>query len=248
MKQNSTRTRNLSKSGRQNFFAIAADFIRSSRCTGISSALVAGCQPSVAKADLFMSRKLKRIGIFAGTFNPIHSGHISLALQALEASGLDKIYFMPERRPRHKTNVEHYGHRVAMIRSALLPHPRLDVLETDDISFTVNRTLSRLNILFAGSELVFLVGSDVAPHILDWPGGSKLLAEHELIIGQRVDTLKSPLIDTPNPRRLLVLEHPAPEISSHEVRKGLRERRYVRGLLSSVAHYSNRNWLYVSVG
>lgn len=194
-----------------------------------------------------MSRR-QRIGIFAGTFNPIHSGHISFALQALEAAGLDKIYFMPERRPRHKTNVEHYGHRVAMIRRALQPHPRLEVLETDDVSFTVNRTLPRLKTQLAGSELIFLVGSDVAPHIPDWPGGSKLLAEHELIVGRRANMLGMPLVTTPNLRRLQILAHPAPEISSHEVRKGLRERRYVRGLLSSVAHYSNRNWLYVSVG
>jgi nicotinate-nucleotide adenylyltransferase len=195
-----------------------------------------------------MSKKSKRIGIFAGTFNPIHSGHISFALQALETAGIDKIYLMPERRPRHKTNVEHYGHRVAMIRRALLPHPRLEVLETDDVSFTVNRTLPRLKNSFKGSELIFLVGSDVVPHILDWPGGSKLLAEHELIIGQRADMLETPLIEAPVLRRLQILDHPAPEISSREVRKGLRERRYVRGLLSSVVHYSNRNWLYVSVG
>ena len=194
----------------------------------------------------------QRIGIYSGTFNPVHSGHITFALQTLERAGLDTIYFMPERRPRHKKNVEHYGHRVAMLNRALRPHPRLEVLETDDASFTVARTHTRLQHQFADAELVFLMGSDVVQHLHLWPRVEKLLATSELAIGLRVDDsmqeIRTRLAELPIAYdQVCIVESFAPDVSSHEVRKGLRERRYVRGLLSSVAHYSNRNWLYVSL-
>jgi len=195
---------------------------------------------------------MKRIGIYSGTFNPVHSGHITFALQTLERAGLDAIYFMPERRPRHKQNVEHYGHRVAMLQRALQPHPRLEVLETDDVSFTVARTYTRLRHQFVDAELVFLMGSDVLRHLQSWPRVENLLSASELVVGLRAeDTLQEvytqlatlPIANS----RTHIIKSFAPDVSSHEVRKGLRERRYVRGLLLSVLNYSNRNWLYVSL-
>jgi nicotinate-nucleotide adenylyltransferase len=69
-----------------------------------------------------------RIGIYSGTFDPVHSGHISFALQSLKAAKLDKVYFLPERRPRNKQQVEHFGHRVAMLKRAIKPYPEFNVL------------------------------------------------------------------------------------------------------------------------
>lgn len=198
-----------------------------------------------------MSKPL-RIGIYSGTFNPVHSGHVTFALQALQTAKLDKVYFLPERRPRYKQNVEHYGHRIAMIRRALHLHPKLEVLETDDISFTVSRTLPRLELRFPGAELVFLMGSDVAIHVSSWPNIDMLLERSELAIGLRAGTswqdvcLRLSPLTVPR-HKLHVVQSFAPDVSSKLVRQGLRERRYVRGLLSSVVQYSNRNWLYVSL-
>jgi len=198
-----------------------------------------------------MSRPL-RIGIYSGTFNPVHSGHVTFALQALQTANLDKVYFLPERRPRYKQNVEHYGHRIAMIRQALHLHPKLDVLETDDVSFTVTRTLPRLERRFTGAELVFLMGSDVSIHMSSWPNIELLLERSELAIGLRAGTswhdVRLRLSALPaTPRAVHVVESYAPHVSSKKVRQGLRERRYVHGLLASVARYSNKNWLYVSL-
>jgi nicotinate-nucleotide adenylyltransferase len=198
-----------------------------------------------------MSKAL-RIGIYSGTFNPVHSGHVTFALQTLQAANLDKIYFMPERRPRYKQNVEHYGHRVAMIRQALKLHPKLEVLETDDVSFTVSRTLPRLELQFPGAQLVFLMGSDIVAHLHSWPNADLLLRRSELAVGLRTDAswhdvrLRLSALPTSHDR-VHIVESFAPDVSSKQVRQGLRERRYVRGLLSSVAHYSNRNWLYISL-
>src|SRR3982750_4185468 len=101
---------------------------------------------------------MARIGIYAGVFDPVHAGHIAFALQAGDKARLDKIYFLPERRPRHKQGVEHFGHRVAMLKRASKPHTKLDVLELEDISFNMERTLPRLQKKLKGEQLVFLFG------------------------------------------------------------------------------------------
>jgi nicotinate-nucleotide adenylyltransferase len=212
---------------------------------------LARCPPNAVKAGQSMSNKL-RVGIYSGTFNPVHSGHVTFALQALESAKLDIIYFMPERRPRQKQHVEHYGHRVAMITRALKPHPRLDVLETDDVSFTVARTFTRLQQRFQDAELVFLMGSDVVSHLHTWPAIDKLLTNSELVVGLRAGTSVSDLwgslatLPITN-NRVHMLYSYAPNVSSTEVRQGIRERRHAPGMLYSVAQYSNRNWLYVAL-
>jgi nicotinate-nucleotide adenylyltransferase len=194
----------------------------------------------------------QRIGIYAGTFDPVHGGHVSFALQALQAAKLDKVYFVPERRPRGKRQVEHFGHRVAMLERAAAPHPRFEVLELVDVSFNVERTLPRLRRQFAADELVFLFGSDVLAGLRDWPAADRLLADHELVIGlrQQDDRLSARRIieawPTP-PKALTMFASYAPEVSSGRVRQALRQRQPTDGLLTSVERYSDRHWLYVSL-
>ena len=194
-----------------------------------------------------------RIGIYAGTFDPVHAGHVSFALQALEAVKLDKIYFLPERRPRNKQHVEHFGHRVAMLKRAARPHPQFDVLELVDVSFDMERTLPKLQQQFGGCRLVFLLGSDLVPGLQDWPRSDRLLAGNELVIGLRHkdkrESLHKIIEDWPTqPKAVTLFPSYAPEVSSGGVREALRKRQPAKGLLSSVERYSDHHWLYVSLG
>jgi nicotinate-nucleotide adenylyltransferase len=194
----------------------------------------------------------KRLGIYAGTFDPVHIGHITFALQALEAGNLDHIYFLPERRPRAKVGVEHFGHRVAMLKRALRPYPQFSVLELVDVSFSVQRTLPTLQQKFAQAQLVFLFGSDVIPGLAAWPNADKLLEGGELIIGLRNDdnrTLVKQTVDQwpTQPKRVTIFSSYAPQVSSGKVRSALRKHQPISGLLQSVERYSDHNWLYVSL-
>ncbi|HEY5152995.1 MAG TPA: nicotinate-nicotinamide nucleotide adenylyltransferase [Candidatus Saccharimonadales bacterium] len=194
----------------------------------------------------------KRIGIYAGTFDPVHSGHVTFALQALQAAGLDKVYFLPERRPRNKQHVAHFGHRVAMLRRALKPHPQFDALELVDVSFSVERTLPELQREFKGDQLVFLFGSDVLRRLRDWPDADRLLSGSELVIGLRAQDDRQELhrlIEAwpTQPKALTMFASYAPDVSSGRVREALRRHQSTSGLLSSVERYSDRNWLYVSL-
>jgi nicotinate (nicotinamide) nucleotide adenylyltransferase len=198
--------------------------------------------------------KARRIGIFAGTFDPVHSGQIAFALIALEQAGLDQIYFMPERRPRHKKHVEHYGHRVAMIRQALALHPKLEVLETDDISFTVHRTYRRLHSQFDGAQLVLLMGAEQLAKLPQWEGADRIWVDDttELVLGLRETSnesvVRAGLAMMPlAAEQVRLLPAPSPMVSDYTVQRGLREHRYVPGLLSTVARYCSRQWLYVQL-
>jgi nicotinate-nucleotide adenylyltransferase len=193
----------------------------------------------------------KKIGIYAGTFDPVHAGHVAFALQAVKTAGLERLYFLPERRPRGKQHVEHFGHRVAMLRQALKPHPQFAVLELPDTSFSVRYTLPRLRKRFGKAELFFLFGSDVTDHIQEWPEADQLL-KHELIIGLRgkddSKNLQQAIADWPvQPRAVTLLNSHAPTVSSGKIRRALGLGRKAPGSLASVARYSNRHWLYVTL-
>jgi nicotinate-nucleotide adenylyltransferase len=194
---------------------------------------------------------MSRIGIYSGTFDPVHSGHITFALQSLKAAKLDSVYFLPERRPRNKQQVEHFGHRVAMLKRALKPYPEFKVLELVDINFSVGGTLPKLRQLFLGDELVFLFGSDVVGGLASWPHSKELLGSSELVIGLRFQAERSAIHDIveswqAQPKTVTIFDSFAPEVSSSRIREALRRRQPTKGLLKSVEHYNNRNWLYVS--
>lgn len=194
---------------------------------------------------------MARIGIYAGTFDPVHAGHLGFALQALAAAKLDRVYFLPERQPRGKHHVEHFGHRVAMLRQATAPYPEFDVLETVDANFSVKRTLPYLQSRFADDELVFLFGSDILPKLHTWPQANQLLKNSELVIGLRQQDNRQEVRDIVEawpvpPKALTMFVSYAPDISSGGVRRALAKGQPAKGLLTSVERYSNRHWLYVS--
>jgi nicotinate-nucleotide adenylyltransferase len=194
----------------------------------------------------------KRIGVYAGTFDPVHAGHISFALQAIHAGKLDEVIFLPERQPRFKQGSEHFGHRVAMLTRATRPHRKLHVLELTDKHFSVRKTLPALRRLFKDADLVFLVGSDVLTHLKDWPGADILLQTSELLVGVRGDEplawAEHQIADLPiPPRASLVIRSHAASISSGLIRSALRRNKTVAGILPSVQRYARQNWLYVSV-
>lgn len=196
--------------------------------------------------------KGRRIGIYAGTFDPVHAGHIAFALQAIQVAKLDEVVFMPERQPRFKRSTEHFGHRVAMLNRAVTPHQKLAVLELTDRHFSVRRTLPQLRNLFDGAELVFLAGSDILSHLAHWPDVEQLLAGCELVIGVRGDEplewAKDQITMLPiQPRKYAVFRSHAPKVSSGRIRDALRRNAHVEGSLPSVRRYAAQNWLYVSV-
>lgn len=127
----------------------------------------------------------RRIGIYSGTFDPVHTGHVAFALAAREACSLDEVIFLPEAEPRKKAIVTEMVHRMALIEKVTQTISELRVVELSSRQFTPESTLRELRHLLGDAELTLLIGSDVVSHLLDWPNITMLLSEVSLAIGMR---------------------------------------------------------------
>jgi nicotinate-nucleotide adenylyltransferase len=138
----------------------------------------------------------RRIGIYSGTFDPIHEGHIAFGLETMRACGLDRVVLLPERNPRGKNGVSDIAERVARIREMILPSPPLEVHLLGSEQFTVKDTLPEVRRLLGDAELTLLVGSDVVHTFLHrWDQLEVLLTDVSLAIGIRVTQTREEVID-----------------------------------------------------
>lgn len=129
-----------------------------------------------------------KVGIYAGTFDPVHQGHIGFCRAALQACRLDQLQLLPEAKPRGKTNVTSLAERLHMLELAVADEPAMHVLQLPHPQFTVARTLPLLTQRFEGDQLFFLVGSDVVrTFTYRWPGLPELLSTVHLVVGLRKD-------------------------------------------------------------
>lgn len=192
---------------------------------------------------------MKRIGILAGTFDPIHKGHISFALQAIESAGLSEVVLLPEPKPRHKHDVTHVSHRIAMIKRAIKPYPKIKLLEIPDKQFTVATSLPRLNQSYPNQQLLLLIGTDVLSHITVWPHIRQLLKTVGLVVAVRGEKderhahqLLSLLPVEPPESHVLVSNYKM--ASSRQIRTQLRKGQKPDGMLDAAMQYANEHWLY----
>lgn len=197
--------------------------------------------------------RMKRIGIFSGTFDPVHKGHVAFALQALEQADLDEVYFAPEVKPRRKPHVTHYAHRVAMLKLATRSYKNLKVLELPDRYFTAQRTIPKLQAKFPKQRLVLLLGSDLFEHLANWSQIEVLLRHMGLVVGARgtydVSEALQKLPHLPaQPLEFHVLDSIERQISSARIRQALCEGKAVKDLIPSIKSYAEKNWLYHDIG
>jgi nicotinate-nucleotide adenylyltransferase len=128
----------------------------------------------------------KKVGIYSGTFDPVHTGHLAFALQALKQCGLNEVAFAPERQPRAKVAVTELKHRLALLEHALAAQPALYSLQLGSDQFSVADTMPELEQRYPGAELVLLIGSDIVQTFsYRWDGLETLLRRMSLAIGMR---------------------------------------------------------------
>lgn len=116
---------------------------------------------------------MKKMGLFGGTFDPIHKGHVSMALRLAQKMELDGVVLMPTFVPPHKIkeNMASAEHRLAMCRLAAEEHPLLCVsdleLQRGGASFTVD-TLTALSEQYPDTQWHLLVGADMFTTLRTW--------------------------------------------------------------------------------
>lgn len=136
---------------------------------------------------------MARIGLFGGTFNPIHHGHIAVARQLRQAFPLDRIYLVPARVPPHKTHsgIVPAAHRLAMIELAIKEADDTGLCLSDaelrrtGPSYTVDTVAAFRKCLEPDDELFLIMGADAFLELDAWRQWRSLLASVSLIVMSR---------------------------------------------------------------
>ena len=136
----------------------------------------------------------KHIGVFGGTFDPIHNGHIAPTLAAANLIGLNKVLLVPCHVPPHKSAPSvTAANRLNMVKLAAAASPVLAVddieLKKDAPSYTVN-TLRSLRLRWPQSHLYFVMGMDSLVNFESWFQWESILTLSNLIVCQRGNNLK----------------------------------------------------------
>ena len=189
------------------------------------------------------------LGVIGGSFDPVHRGHLFIALLAREAAGLDEVLFVPARRPPHKPDraMAPPNDRLAMLKLALRDEPasRLSSieLEPDGPRYTVD-TLSRLRETHPGTDLSFILGFDSLRELVHWREPDRILDEFRVIAVDRPGVDPSVIPDRVRRRCLLVEGNPF-AVSSTVVRARVARGLSIRHLVpDAVAAYIERRGLY----
>ena len=117
--------------------------------------------------------KTQKIGVFGGTFHPVHNGHLALAKHAAKALGIDRVLFVIDRIPPHKTLAEGADdtERLEILRLSVEDEPLFEAetmeLERDGKSYSVD-TLRELKKRYPDSQLYFFMGSDMLNSFSTW--------------------------------------------------------------------------------
>lgn len=195
-------------------------------------------------------KKVRKIGIMGGTFDPIHIGHLILGEAAYEQFGLDEVWFMPAGNPPHKRN--RIGRasdeqRVEMVRRAISSNPHfvlsLEEMNEDGYSYTY-RTLERLNAQYTQSEFYFIIGADSLFDFDTWREPQRIADVCKIVVATRNQISPEVFESVLNQRReqfhgsFLKLDTPNLDISSQTIRSWIKEHQTVRYYLpESVRNY-----------
>ena len=139
--------------------------------------------------------KLKRVGLFGGSFDPIHSAHIAVAEAAIKKFQLDRVIFIPSGSPPHKTrSLVSYPHRFAMVALACAQNPKFVVSAAESgadqsgrtVIYSVDTVRSFRKMFRANSvKLYFILGADQFLGIGTWKNCETLLGLCDFIVANR---------------------------------------------------------------
>jgi nicotinate-nucleotide adenylyltransferase len=195
-----------------------------------------------------------RLGIFGGSFDPVHNGHLALAHAAQQQAGLDEVWFMPtatqplKRDGARATNED----RVEMLRLATRDKPnwRVCTIEIDrgGLSYTVD-TLRQLGEELPDTAFFFLIGSDALRDVARWKEPRELFRMATPLVVHRagdpapdLESLALLCTETTQPQRV---EMPAMAISSTDIRRRCANGEQLGDLLPPVvADYIEANKIY----
>jgi nicotinate-nucleotide adenylyltransferase len=167
-----------------------------------------------------------RLGIFGGSFNPVHLGHISLAEKALSELKLDRVVFIPAYRSPFKLDANGMEtsaiDRIDMLAASIAGDSRftIDICEIrrEGVSYTIDTLKDIIERYLPEGKPALIIGDDLAAEFPKWRESGKILELADIAIGRRINS-KAAEYSFPH----IIIENEVMSISSQEIRQGISE-------------------------
>lgn len=199
--------------------------------------------------------KSKKIGLYYGSFNPIHIGHLVVARKALDDTDLDEVWFVVSPQNPHKQNTNELidaDHRLNMVKKAIEGVPDF---KTCDIEFNLPQPsythvgLKILRDTNSDTQFTIIGGTDLQRKIVTWKFYEEILDHHDLIIYPRhmsgKDLKLNGVNDFIESKTMHLLNVPKLEISATYIREHLKKGKSIQYLIpDSVIEYIKENKLF----
>ncbi|MGL5889800.1 MAG: nicotinate (nicotinamide) nucleotide adenylyltransferase [Bacteroidia bacterium] len=172
----------------------------------------------------------KKTGLFFGSFNPVHAGHMVLANYMIEFTDLDKLWFVvsPHNPLKEKKSLLADHHRLEMVNRAIGDHPNLKASNIEfklpQPSYTVN-TLAWLSEKYPENKFVLIMGSDNLHSLKKWKNYEVILEHYEIYVYPRPGFDGAEFRNHPSVK---FTEAPVMEISSTFIREALKNKKDIR--------------------
>ena len=171
-----------------------------------------------------------KIGLFFGSFNPVHVGHMVLANYMLEYTDLDKVWFVisPQNPFKKKESLLDEKQRLHMVSLAIGDNNKLKASDIEfklpQPSYTIN-TLAHLSEKYPKNEFALIMGADNLESFHKWKNYEEILKHHDIYVYPRINSNGGDLANHP---KVKITNAPLIEISSTEIRKAIKEKKDVR--------------------
>ena len=171
-----------------------------------------------------------KIGLFFGSFNPVHNGHLMLANYIVEYTDLDSVWFVvsPQNPFKDKESLLQDRHRFDMLEMAVRNDERFEVCDIEfnmpKPSYTID-TLTRLSELYPETEFHLICGMDNLVNFKKWKNAQEILDNYHLLVYPRKGYEGGDLI---NHKSVRIIDAPEIEISSTFIRNAVAENKDVR--------------------
>lgn len=177
-----------------------------------------------------------RLGLFGGTFDPIHLGHLILAESCREAIGLDRVWFVVAGAPPHKPGARTpVADRLEMVRIAVAGHPAFEVSEIEARKPGPHYSVETLDAIHRErpeDDLSFLIGADSLADLPFWRRPDRIASLATIVVVNRpgidaIDPAQLPDLG-PEARPIRLVTVPPIGIASHDLRRRVAEGRSIR--------------------
>ena len=176
-----------------------------------------------------------KIGLYFGTFNPIHVGHLIIANHMAEHSNLDQIWMVvtPHNPLKQKNTLLDDYQRLHLVRLATEDYPKIKPTDIEfklpQPNYTVN-TLAHLSEKFPQHEFSLIMGEDNLKSLHKWKNYEYILQHHDIYVYPRVsEEVENELFK--NHPRIQIIDAPVVEISSTVIRDNIKKNKNIRPLL-----------------